>query len=297
MTLLLAALLVSAQDPARDALRRGLEHLQHAEGSDDLVAWTLVSADVPLSRPALRDRLERVLSRPPATTFEAALRAMMLSRIDPPKYRAALRQCAQFLADNQAVDGLWGEGAPIDAVEPYPADVPPGRAPRAFGVPARPIVKFPVKARRAGPAAGDVANARWAAEGLLACERAGAVFAEGLLARAADAWRAEGRDAWEAAPALATLWHLQGRDIWKDPDVAKAQERLRARETPTDPWRLYELRRTSVLLGRDLFPDAAAAGRALQERQRPDGSWGGVRETCGAVLFLWRPEPLILRPR
>ena len=274
MTLLLTVLLL--QDPVRDAVKRGVEHLKYADGSDDLVAWTLVSAEVPWKDAALDARLKRILGSPPATTSQAALRAMTLERLDARKFREALRHCAQFLADNQAVDGLWGEGSPIDPVEP--------------SVKASPIFKFSVKARRAGPAAGDVANARWAAEGLLACDRAGALFPEKLLERAAEAWRVEGRDAGEVAPALATLLHLQTRNFMKDPDVIRAGDRLLKRATPTDPWGLYELKRTSILLNRDLFPDCAAAERALLAAQKPDGSWGTARETCGAVLFLWRRD-------
>jgi hypothetical protein len=273
MTMLLAALLLSAQDPVRDAARRGLEHLKHAEGSDDLVLWTLVSADVPLESPAVHERLNKVLQERPATTLQAALRAMTVAQLDARKYQAELHYCAQFFADNQAVDGLWNDGKPIEA--PLYA-VPRGGAPPA------------VAARRTGPAAGDVANARRAAEGMLACRQGGIVFAEALTARAERAWRIGERDAGELAPGLAALLELQAKNPRQDPDVAEAADRLAAAAPPAAPWLLFGWKRTLARLDRAAGPDGAATERALLAAQKSDGSWGPVQDTCGAILLLRR---------
>jgi hypothetical protein len=283
---LLVLLTAQGAEPVREAVRRGVEHLKTAAGDDALVAWTLATADVPEQHPAVRERLERILAAPPATTRQAALRAMLFAELPDAKGRVALRQCAQFFADNQAADGLWGEGAPIDPMDP-PPPAPKGRF--------KPVLTYPVASRRAGPATGDVANARWAAEGMRACRRGGALFPEALLARAAEAWRADGREAWDVAPSLAALRELQKRDPRKDPDVAKAQARLAAQAPPAEPWRLGELKRTMLLLNWEPAADRAAVDRALMERQKPDGGWGADEDTCAAVFYLHRPPILILR--
>jgi hypothetical protein len=291
MFLLLLAMQVTADDAelrvrVHDAVRAAGKSLADVEGSDDLIAWTLVNTwDEPRHR-GVKPRVERLLAAPPMTTSQAALRAMTLARLHPARYRSQLRYCAQFLADNQAVDGLWGEGTAIDPIE-RDADDPPPPAKRERPFAGSWLPKpFAVKVRRAGPAAGDVANARWAVEGLQAIGAWGrAKFPPELLARAAEAWRAPGREPGDVAWSLNLLLLMQGREPVEDPHLRKALGGLSTAELPADPWRLYERGRETALR------DVHAATRALLAAQKPDGTWGGLRETCGAVRFLtdqWR---------
>jgi hypothetical protein len=216
---------------------------------------------------------------PPATTSAAALRARALDEGE------AVRFCAQFLADNQAADGLWAPGTPID---PLP---PPERRRGAIHFDGCILAgpPYPVKARRAGPATGEAAVTLEAVEGLMACHLAGARFDPAILERAFKGWSAVERDPAETVLVLGILRDLQGREIRDDPDIAKAARRMATSPVPTAPRSLYvrlqaQLLYDGVLLGGQDWRDRGR--RVLLASQEADGRWGDEAATLDAVLFL-----------
>ena len=272
----LLLILLQAGDPeVRAAVKWAVDHLQRADG--DLVLYALLGEDTRVE--ALR---KASLARTPVTTSAAAMRARALQPLGDVD---AVRFCAQFLADNQAADGLWGEGAPIDPVPPPPRR----KGVIDFAGCVIPAPRYPVKARREGPATGDAANTAAAVEGLMACRLAGAEFDPALLERAAAGWTAVERDPVATVTVLTILRGLQGRESREDPDVKKAVRTLETSPAPTAPRALYErlqahLLHDGVLLGG--LPWHRRGREILVERQQPDGSWGDLESTCYALLFL-----------
>src|SRR6185295_15857201 len=134
---------------------------------------------------------------------------------------------------------------------------------------------------------------RWAAWGLIACHRAGMIPPEGLSEKAAAAWRSGEHDPADIVSALSCHRYLLGKDRKKDPDVLKAVERLADPARRNDPRSLFLLKRAMIqydlekLGGREWWPEGV---KVLAAAQAPDGSWGGVEETCCAVFFLHVPR-------
>jgi hypothetical protein len=291
---LLALLLAAGQihDPPSQvqveaAVKRGLLYAKaNAPAAPGLVLGTIAAVDQDETDPLLATLLSKALAVPPAGTMQAALLAETLLDANPLKYVRQQRVLAQFFADNQCADGLWGEGAAID-----PVDVP-----EEFGPPRRwPLrVSYTVQPRRAGPATGDALTTSWALRGMRACESLGARFGPEQVARAVAGWRAADRPDVETLATLSILRYLQGKDCRKDVDLLSAFQRLGCAERPADPQGLEALRRAVTLYGRD---DLGGPGwylqgvRALLASQAPDGSWKDVETTCAAVQFLRVPRP------
>jgi hypothetical protein len=253
---------------------------------------TLVDVQVPEGDPVLKVLLSDLLSRPPGSTREAALQAMVLQKLDSVAYRERLAYCAQFLVDNQAADGRWDVGTPVEAPElPPPAPDPPALDPRRrdFGPPTPKPQKIQILKRRAGSKEGDFVNARWAAWGLLACRYAGLIPPAELSAKAAESWRKPGGDAADVASALGVHLFLQGKDWKRDPGVLESVGLLADRPRPTDPRELQALKiamthvHSEKLGGREWWPEGV---EVLLGAQAADGSWGGTEETCAALRFL-----------
>jgi len=214
--LVLAALTQGA--PAVDqtrvdgAVRKGLDYLktaktpgfEYAKIADtyELVLLTFVHGGVPDNDEKYREYFKRLLEEPLDRTYKVVLQAMILEEVDRVKYQARIAQCAQFLLDNQCVNGQWSYGEPTAYAKdiPVPKDVatsipippsPPGA--RDFGQPARkekPKVthKIAVKKQKDGPATGDNSNSQYAALGLRACHDAGVLLPKESLLLARKWW-------------------------------------------------------------------------------------------------------------
>jgi hypothetical protein len=267
----------------------------------ELALWVLAQTAVAASDPVLNELLNDVLAHPPETTVSAALQAVALQALDEARYRSRIHHCAQFLVDNQAADGLWGPGESVDAPVPLPPPPPPPAPPvRSFELPRkRPVLpKVELRRRREGPKEGDLINARWAAWGLLASHQCGLLPPRETSLRAAETWLGDACDPAAAVSCLSIYRYLLGKDWKKDAGALKALDRLAATERPTDPRLLFDLRRamfhfdSAKLGGREWFPEGM---NALLGTQNPEGGWGGIEETCWAVLYLYvvRAPPMI----
>lgn len=319
-------------DDAKRAVARAVEYLRKAKlppathnapmPPDDLLLLTLVHAGVPQDDPMVARLLGQVLAAKQQRTYCVSLQAVALAAIDPVKYQARLAECAQFLVDNQCINGQWSYGAPTGK--------PSGLA---------------VKKTRDGPLSGNNSCSNFAAMGLRACVEGGIKVPVETFDRAARAWResqrmdADGRGGWcytrEENPhrpygsmsagglsALVICDRLAGKDWRQDKAALLARdwvtyhytpienygpvEELMAKEMISDTpnantelyYYLWAVERAAAVCGLDTFGtrDWYAEGlRELLAAQRPDGSWfSGVKrcqpvyDTCYAILFLTR---------
>jgi hypothetical protein len=290
--------------------------------SDDLVLWAMLNAGVPPEDPFFQKLLERTLAVKLQRTYAVSLHAMVLEKLDPAKYLHRIADCAQFLVDNQCINGQWSYGAPTVAAR-----------------------DGAVKRTRDGPLSGNNSCSQFAAIALRACADAGIAIPLETFERAIRAWgecqrpEADGRAGWcytrDESPhrpygsmsaggvaSLVILYRLAGRD-WRQDKAAQAGlrwvsyhftvtenfgpvEELMAKEmisdTPNQSTELYywlwAVERAATLCGlaklgpRDWYGEGS---RELLATQRADGSWySGVKrcqpvwDTCYAILFLTR---------
>lgn len=290
--------------------------------SEDLVLWAFLNAGVPKGDPLFQKLLKGALEAKLQRTYTVSLHAMMLQRLDPEAYRGRIADCAQFLVDNQCVNGQWSYGTPTVRASD-------GK----------------VKKTRDGPLSGNNSCSQFAAMALRACVDAGVAIPLETFDRAARGWRecqrpeADGRIGWcytrdetphrpygsmTAGGVMSLVIHhqLAGRD-WREDPVLRAGlewvryhftvtenfgpvEELMAKEmisdTPNQSTELYywlwAVERAATVCGleklgtQDWYQEGA---RELLASQRPDGSWtSGVKrcqpvwDTCYAILFLTR---------
>ena len=140
--------------------------------------------------------LEKKLER----TYNVALQAMLLEEIDRVKHQVRLLQCAQFLVDNQCLNGQWAYGASSVASTGTPTtagskDVASSGGVRQFDSgekKEKPKVtrKLNIRPTRQGPPEGDNSNSQYAALALRACVDAGIVFPKGVYQLAKRGWEA-----------------------------------------------------------------------------------------------------------
>jgi hypothetical protein len=177
-----------------EAVAEGIELLKRLKekkgdpNSDELVLLTLYHGGVAKDDPLFEQILKRMIEAPLESTYNVALQAVVLEKLDPQNYQARIYECAQFLADNQSKNGQWSYGQPIAPVKPAvptPANKSDKgtRALRRLSVLPRPPMGGDNP--RAG---GDYSNTQYAALGLRACHDAGIVFPKELIQRARQAW-------------------------------------------------------------------------------------------------------------
>jgi hypothetical protein len=184
-----------------DAIARGLTYLKTAESHghyqiahcDELILYTFVVSGVPKTDDRFQKLLQRVLSEEPTHTYRVSLQAMLLEELDRAKYQERIALCAQFLVDNQCVNGQWSYGEPTKlGKDDSVASLGRKAEPREIGAgPGKPQVlrRITIRAQRTGPADGDNSNSQYAALGLRACADAGILLPESTLTRAERWWR------------------------------------------------------------------------------------------------------------
>jgi len=289
--------------------------------SDELVLWAFLNAGVRQEDPRFDTLLRKTLSSRLQRTYSVSLQAMVLERLDAAQYRGRIADCAQFLVDNQCINGQWSYGTPT--------------------VPAR--GNGEVKKTRDGPLSGNNSCSQFAAMALRACVDAGIAIPVETFDRAARGWRdcqrpeADGRIGWcytrdehphrpygsmtaGGVMSLAILHKLAGRD-WRQDKAAQAGldwvryhfmvtenfgpvEELMAKEmisdTPNQRTELYywlwAVERAAAVCGLEKFGDRDWYQEGVHEllaTQKADGSWySGVKrcqpvwDTCYAILFL-----------
>lgn len=291
--------------------------------SDELVLWAFLNAGVPGNDPLFSKLLKDVLASKLQRTYSVSLQAMALERLDRAKYRDRIADCAQFLVDNQCLNGQWSYGTPTVSARPG-------------GL---------VKKTRDGPLSGNNSCSQFAAMALRACVDAGVAIPLETFDRAARGWRecqrpeADGRIGWcytrdesphrpygsmTAGGVMSLVIHhrLAGRD-WREDKLAQAAlswvqyhftvtenfgpvEELMAKEmisdTPNQSTELYywlwAVERAATVCGLEKFGDRDWYQEGVHEllaTQKADGSWtSGVKrcqpvwDTCYAILFLTR---------
>ncbi len=167
----------------------------------ELVLLTLVHAGVPENDPDFKALFKDMLERSLEATYCVALQVMILEEIDRVKWQWRIRQCAQFLVDNQAKNGQWSYGSPTIYTDDIPSEAPKkdvasGKPKNVldFGAPVereKPKVKNRVKVekKKDGPGGGDNSNTQYAALGSRACHDAGIILPAEVVERALAWWR------------------------------------------------------------------------------------------------------------
>jgi hypothetical protein len=165
----------------------------HGQCDDTLILYALVKAGGnSTARAEFKKVLDHCLKRKLSKTYQAAVLAMALEAYNPGVYKGYIRNCAQFLIDNQCANGQWEYGKPVDLPTP---SLDAGFTASSSGSGGEVIVrnsntraKTPMKRRGSGPAVGDNSNTQYALLGLRACEDAGFKVPYDTWRRALQAW-------------------------------------------------------------------------------------------------------------
>jgi hypothetical protein len=307
-------------DPSRasQAIQRGIAWLRTANypadyewTANELLLWTYVHAGIPESDPEFQKRLKQMLDAPLDRTYRVALQAMILEELDRVAYQFRIWQCAQFLIDNQCLNGQWLYGAPTEMPKgvPTPAKAPVPTVAKldADGRRIRPKIvrKLIARKTRDGPAEGDNSNSQYAALGLRACFDAGIAIPEETIHRAMRWWtenqsadeKKEGEYAargWGYGPAakdprpypamtvggissMTIYEYMLGRD-WKKSASIRAGINWIAQSWTVSGnyYYLYGLERAGVLYGGDKFGRYAwypMGAQFILDQQDASGAW------------------------
>ncbi len=306
-----------AVDPTIEkAVQKGADYLKSTNKAThpDLVLWALLNAGVKEEDRAFKDRLAIVEKQAVYGTYQAALRALVLAKLDPVRFGPQLRAIGQFLVDSMSQNGQWSYGRNV-AVEVDLRKKDPVRFERTL--PRRKCRREPEELKpvldgeiapsvRAGMGGGDNSNTQFAALGLFACSQSGLRFPKELIQRA--------RKWWEICQCPDGGWGYQGRsgsygsmttagiaalciysgilkqDIKGDANIEKGLKWLGDNFSVTqngsygDVWKyyyLYGIERVGILtgsptIGKHRWYDEGA--RHLLSQQRADGSWQGRHE-------------------
>jgi hypothetical protein len=220
-------------------------------------------------------------------------------------------QCAQFLIDNQCLNGQWHYGTPTELPKgvPTPAKAPVPTTAKLDGdgrrVKPKVARKMIARKTRDGPAEGDNSNSQYAALGLRACFDAGIAIPEETIHRAIKWWlesqyfdeKKEGDYAakgWSyTAPAkepraylamtaggissLTIFDYMLGRD-WKKSAPIKTGVNWIAQSWAVtgNYYYLYGLERAGILFGNEKFgryPWYPLGAQFILDNQDASGAW------------------------
>jgi hypothetical protein len=189
-----------------EAIAKGVQYLhgsessgwdQHINNCDELILLTFVHAEVPESDAKFREYFTRAMAAPLERTYKVALLAMFLEELDRVKYQPKIRQCAQFLVDNQCANGQWSYGEPSQFAAGTPTTggnrpvvASAAKDPGKVVEKSKPKVvnKVAVQKQKEGPPTGDNSNSQYAALGLRACHDAGVVIPRDTVLKLAKRW-------------------------------------------------------------------------------------------------------------
>jgi hypothetical protein len=318
IALFLAGMQLAFQAPGVDeakvdaAIQRGAVYLKAKAGKKnggidrarELILLALHHSGVRKGDALFDELLKTVLEEELTTTYRTALQAMLLADLDRVAYRKRIFQCAQFLVDNQCLNGQWEYGWPTRHSEPQP--------------------EFSVEPQRTGPDRGDNSNSQYAALGLRACHESGILLPREVVKKAAQSWRdlqgpAHG---WSYGPknnspygsmtagaiAALTIYDYMLETDWKKDAALTAAlgwlgDNFIVTDNPHRPgphhfYYLYAVERAGILYGTDKIGrfDWYREGAAyLIRSQFHDGSWNRKPvDTCFAILFLRKStRPLV----
>ncbi|HVE41917.1 MAG TPA: hypothetical protein VNM14_18630 [Planctomycetota bacterium] len=309
----------SAVDPRKvdQAIQRGIAWLRTAPypadywmGSNELVLWTFVHAGIPESDPDFQKRLKQMLDGPLERTYRVALQAMILEELDRVGYQQRIWQCAQFLVDNQCVNGQWHYGTPAElpkgVASPGKAPTPTAARLDADGHRIKPKVTRKLRAikTRDGPADGDNSNSQYALLGLRACFDSGVQIPDETIQKSLKWWlesqyfdeRKEGEYAakgWSyTSPAkdprayhamtagglssIAICDYILGKDTKRAASKAGVNWIAQFWTMGAGYYYLYGLERAGILCGIEKFGRYAwypLGAQAILDRQDASGAW------------------------
>jgi hypothetical protein len=167
-----------------EAVSRGIAFLRarplagYRGGTDELelILYTLLHGGVPDRDPEIQALIKTMLALEPQKTYNTALRAMVLEKVDRVRHQEEIWKCAQYLLDNMAATGQWGYGTPT-TYGPMPKRVPVGTAtggrPKAVDFSDKTVRHRVAVTKKRDGAASDNSNSQYAALGLRACHDAG----------------------------------------------------------------------------------------------------------------------------
>ncbi len=165
----------------------------HGQCDDTLILYALVKAGGnSTARPEFKKVLDHCLKRKLTRTYQAAVLAMALEAYNPGVYKGYIQNCAQFLIDNQCVNGQWSYGQEVSLPTP---SLDAGFTASSGGSGGEVVMrnsntraKTTMKRRGSGPAEGDNSNTQYALLGLRACEDAGFKIPYDTWRKALHAW-------------------------------------------------------------------------------------------------------------
>ncbi|HYE98186.1 MAG TPA: zf-HC2 domain-containing protein [Planctomycetota bacterium] len=185
-----------------DAIKKGIAYLKASDDSgraQELLIWTYLHAGMSPEESHIKVPLDRMLAGKLARTYNVALQAMILEKLDRVKHQVRIFHCAQFLTDNQWESGQWGYGKETNLPDP------------PKGVPSADRAKVATAAKKAGAlnldqkivtlrlpvtkqaldlqSRGDNSNTQYALLGMRACHDAGILFPAETIARVDKFWR------------------------------------------------------------------------------------------------------------
>lgn len=164
----------------------------------ELILWTFLHAGVPEKDEAFQKVLTKCLEEPIWETYNVALMAMSLQKLDPIKYQKELVRCGQFFVDTQAANGQWSYGR---GYKPGP-DPAVGTATsfskkKKGDTESRPTIKLKKGAPQAGDrrgGGGDNSCSQYASLGIRACHMAGIEFPKETIESALAYWETSQND-------------------------------------------------------------------------------------------------------
>jgi hypothetical protein len=298
------------------------------QSNNVLILYTLIKAGgIQRTRPEFQQVLDSVLNRAIESTYQAAVTAIALEALDSQKYSSYIKNCAQFLIDNQCDNGQWDYGKPVELPKANVVNTPD-----VANDPARKgntTVKTSLTRRGRGRPEGDNSNTQYALLGLRSCEEAGFKIPFDTWRKALAWWQAtqQADGGWNYSPRAAEGSYLgmtEGglgsvvicmhylQQTWKSSEgVFKACGFISTKFSCTDNqagrhknevifqyYHLFAVERAGMLSGREDFGAHkwyVEGGNYLLEQQKGPGFWKSdftfgnpVTDTCFAILFLRR---------
>ncbi|HXX94800.1 MAG TPA: hypothetical protein VEN81_14330, partial [Planctomycetota bacterium] len=144
------------------------------------------------------------------TTYQVALQAVILEELDRVKFQWRIRECGQFLLDNESSKGDWIYGTSSDRpkTESGPKDLVPWTKRDAAGrrIKPAPKTRITLTKLRDGGGDGDRSNSAFAILGLRACHDAQVLVPRASLELADKALRASAHDAGKSNGVMERGW-------------------------------------------------------------------------------------------
>ncbi|MBI4244483.1 MAG: terpene cyclase/mutase family protein [Planctomycetes bacterium] len=169
----------------------------------ELILLTLIHGGYTIKNETVAELLDEVLSQPLTATYNVAIQATLLTKLNPVKYRGRLIECAQYLIDSQCENGQWSytgkanvprrSKIPTESHQYYKEKISTGNKKAVNGKEVDKfdnltkiyLLKNPATTKTAS---GDNSNTQYAALGIAACYKAGIIFPEETLKPALDHW-------------------------------------------------------------------------------------------------------------